>query len=421
MYRIDPRQAPAWGATRLAVETLRLARLEVPADTVRAVSADLGASLRSGAPNLDVDELTPVWSLADDLLPAAARAPFRTALEGRIGETARRLVANPTSGETLDVAVDLAAIAAANSLPAPALDLQALVAPLQKATGYLSLNAGDGGLPGAGDPQVTYYGVALGMPVSPTLRETLMTRLLPSGWRVDAGQIDPVASYYCEAILESLGIDRHRGAMAAQAASWLGAVGSDTPENAATDERTYFALALARLTGARVPASLPAVLTQRLQRSGAHGNLGSIWLLGLVGKLGLPLPEAVAARLSSAVDRPTATLQDLDLHLLVQDLLSRPHTVPADDWWSKLRIGDGYRATADAQETDLPATAFAARALGLSPSDRERLLSDFVSQGRVFYAPTSLTEAAGNNAPPQAAYLGLYLLGTLHDDSGVHL
>lgn len=395
LYRIDPAHEPGWSATETAVRTLLLAHAR-PDGTLAEVTrrhlptAGDGTTLQQWA-----DHDLPLWQLADMLLPAAARAPFRARLNGLLGRI-RAYLDGHADPYTLGVLADARAVARANGLPPPPVAASAyrsLTGPSGMVTG------GPGGAP---DPHLTYLAASMGVPAAPLLPTTLERAATSSGWPAFVAYTpDPESSFFALRVGRTWHAAVHERELAALVRRWLAEmVGvADEKRLSARPADAYYTLALARDLSVPVPGALNGRLTRTadtLARSSAPraNGAGLLWAVRLDRLLGTAPPARLATMAEQALGPAPATVQSLLLaYEAGRYTRDRNLSAMARGIAGRLRLPDGTcRAAAGTSAPDVRTTMAALAATGASARQRRAVLEKFTTRQGIWLLPRSSRE-----------------------------
>jgi hypothetical protein len=421
LYASDPGREPSWSATALAVKALTEAGGTPPRTLQARVIAALPAATAANDLNAWAEQLIPVWTLADQLVPESARQPQETQLATSLTRLRDAIASQSLSEITVFIAAQITAIARANhftGLEIPISAFSRLITPL----GYLTTDAGSP-MPSMLN---TYNAISMGYagPGTPA-RQALATYLnwsaAPKGWREDFSQPGPEASFYAWEVSKALGETAPRQALEAQVTDWLNHAATSPAGNGGGSEiDLYFMVLLGQALEIVVPLQLVDKIREELQSDGA----------------GLPTPDLVGlARLSQLLaiqadgpmsDRWRALEQGLDLSVtrqaqeaftLAQALDDKQLQATLAAHESAQNPGPLWGSRSGAPAPDLQSTAVGAVILGRTPVQAAAVRTTFADQrGFWLYSPSNLQ---GNVVDPRTLYLGLWLTGGGVDPGGV--
>ncbi len=422
-YRYSAKESTSWAATQSAVDVMRIANLPVPDDVVRLVAASLPTvSKPASVARLDtqavIDSFLPLWQLADDLLPAAERAPGRDALKTVVTAQAVAATGPGASGPLwASVFVNLQAIAGANDieLPIPQPDFLRLRTP----DGFLTLSSS---APVA-DPQLTYDGMLLGAAPDPRLLEAIRRTAGPSGWRANLGPIEPQTTFLATLVSHALGDQAHDAILRVQTGRWLTELAGNFPDVTASVTQlrnTFFVLALARDLGVAIPETIGRSATALLTGAAQSKDLArETWLLRLGEAVNQrPPAEVVQSVRAPLLGLPLRTMEDVyALQVGAEVLHDRALEDRALQAARTLALGAGYGFRAGAPATDLRSTTFGIALVTASQDVRQQAIAPFSSpQGAWMFPPPN---ARGNVVSPLSIYLGYVLLGRVTNNAGI--
>ena len=425
-YRFGPQQPPSWPATQTAVELMQMAGLSVPAEIAQLVRAQLPlASDPASASRLDdlqvLETILPLWQLADILLPDSSRAPFRQSLSTIVSALTARAGA---TGVSVPLAVTLLInarqISRANGIPLPAGPGPASLA-LRTPDGLLSMSASSP----VADPQLTYDGALLGLPVDGRLLAAIRRTASPLGWQANAGPIDPQTSFDAAVVTHALGHHEHDRALRSLTLTWLGQLARDASVAAAASSgpqlrAAFFVLALARELGVPIPSSIAAWVRESLGVAAKPGQLSrEAWFLRMAAAVGVTPPAEIR-------DSVRQALQHLDVHSM-QDVYTLQVAAEATGDGTlkdraiagarQLALGAAYRFTPGSPSPDVRSTSLGIAIVGASPAVRQEAIKPFSGAEGVWMFPTNQRD--GNVLDPESIYLGYVLLGRTANAAGI--
>jgi hypothetical protein len=393
----DNGEAPSWAATQVAIETLGLANTQPSQTIINAVAEQLApTTLHPDSLRLHSD-LLPLWMLADSFVPAEQRAALRESLREVLTRAWQDLAApEHLNGIVLGALVSVQQIAAANSIDLPVLDGR-LIESLRGPDGYVMFSK-DGQLT---DPQPTYWATRLGHPAPATVAASILSQMMPGGWRSDRTRIDVASSFYSITVAHLLNDHRRDGALRAQVRSWV----SDADFALAAHAReAFFAVALAKELGEPVPP-LPSLQEQLRQTRDA---LRTLWLVRLSRLTALHLErdvrttlDKVAADVALQSMLQIALVAEIGLLLKSDDLLARAQVAVR-----ALKGQGGFRYFAGAASVDARATC---QGLALLGGARPSARAPFAEGEATWIVPPRAD--ASNELSPRTLYLGALISG----------
>ncbi|WP_405658089.1 hypothetical protein [Streptomyces sp. NBC_00079] len=402
LYRMSPKDKPTWGATAIAVQTLALLHTRPPAQLTSMVRSRLASA--GGGTRLQawIDQDLPVWQTADQLLPAADRAPYRRDL-GALLTHVQREAARHVSPYALAALSDAGGIAEANSLPAPSAPpaaYQRLITP----SGLLA------GASGAPDPHLAYLAVTAGLPAAPTLAATLRKTATPAGWPAYVQyKPDPQSSYYALQVAHAWHLPIDEKALANLTRRWLADLARLRDEQ--LDDHladTYYTLALAQ----HLSISRPTALTSRLKTltvpQGGAALLSYVRLQHALGDSPSPaVKDGVVKALKGAPANSTALALASEAGTLLHDH-GLVHT--ADRLAHRLQHSRcTYRAAPDQTQPDLFSTMTGLEATHAPADCRRQALVTFTRGHTAWLLPAA---TPGNRTGLDVAYYAAVIRGS---------
>lgn len=421
LYATDVRQPPSWSATALAVLTLIDASAAIPSDMAEAVRQALPAATAAQDPTAWAQELIPVWTIADLLLPPGERALQQGRLSSSLHSIRIWATAQPLGEQAIFVLAQVNAIARANSMPDELTPLSALD-PLVSTSGYL--------VSGAGDPTPsmanTYYALSMGYaPGGSQARAALAAYLrwsaAPKGWRQDIGAPEPTASFYSWEVSRALGETGPETPLIGQVSAWLSADAQVKGWQAlGRQDQAYFLFLLARSLNVPVPAKVIELVRGEL--AGHDAQLSPPDLVNLA-RQSLVLNIEAGGFIQDAWRSTEAALDltkvrhaqaALTIELALRDparlasLKARLAAIHPELLWLS---GPGISTS------DLVATATGGMAGGRSAAMAAAVNQTFADLHGYWLLPATTTMS--NVVEPMTLYLGLWLSGASVDDGGV--
>jgi hypothetical protein len=420
LYASDPGQQPTWSATALAVKALTEAGRTPPSTLQARVIAALPAATSANDLKAWAEQLIPIWTLADQLVPEASRQGLGIQLASSLARLRDAIASQPLSEITVFIAAQITAIAKANhytGLQIPVAALSRLITP----EGYLTANAGDP----APSMLNTYNAIEMGYaapgtPARQALAAYLNWSAAPKGWRDDFTSPGPLASFYAWEVSKALGNSAPEQPLQAQVTDWLSrAAVSPASNGGVTPTDLYFTVLLAQSLGVSVPPGLKDKIRAELQSTGA--GLAESDLVGLARlsqALAIPAGGQVADRwraleksldlsVTRHVEEAFTVAQALGDQALVAEIASHEAALHPEPLW-------GSRSGAPAP--DVESTAIRALILGRTPAVAAAVRSTFADQrGYWLYSPSNVQ---GNVVDPRTLYLGLWLTGAGVDPGG---
>ena len=423
-YAANPGEAPSWIATQKAVEILQLIQADVPATLPATVMQALtSATTETTSVEAMYGIFIPLWQLAGAVVPEAARQTLWPELHQRLRSLSAIISAEQPSGATLQALVDIHAIAQANHILLPPADA-ALYEQLRTPNGYLSV------FPNSlqDDPQATYYGVALGMPVSERLVHAIRSRANSTGWWLDNSNVDPRTSFYATFIAHTLKDTSRDAAMRRQTEQWLAELSCTTDSTAFTSNpaRTAFVLRLAQELEFPIPAEVSICVQHAhaaLIKTGVSPK-DNIWWLIIVDVLNVVVPSDVQQALERAmVSQEQKTMFDVYTMLVAGRVLHQPSLHERAKHIVSSLTMDGsngatlYRATEQLSQSDVRSTVAGLWASGALKTHGSPAATFFTDHVGTWVATPGTEIGTGNDVTMQTLYFGALLAnGTTNDD-----
>ncbi len=418
LYALEAGHTPSWSATALAVLTLTDASAPIPLDLAAAVRGALPAATATRDPDGWANELIPVWTIADIMLPASERAAQRSRLATSLHAMREWATAQPLGEQAMFVVAQVNDIARANSVdeltPLSVLD------PLISPAGYL--------VTGPGDPTPsmtnTYYALAMGYaPPGSHAREMLAGYLrwsaAPKGWREDIGEPEPTTSFYSWEVARALGETGPEAPLQSQVRKWLANnTKAKTWKELGRQDHLYFLILLAGSVNVPVPDQVVGLVRAELN---GHEKLAPPDLLNLARQslaLNIEAGAAVqAAWRSMQAGQDLATLRGAQAAFTIELALREP--MPLTTLKSRLTALHPellWHSGPGISTSDLLASATGGLVTGRSPALAAAVNTTFADQRGYWLLPTTVAQ---NNVEPMTLYLGLWLNSANVDDGGV--
>jgi hypothetical protein len=417
MFSDAPGGPAGWAATATGVElTLAAGGAIAPSLADQVLAALPGVTDRGSDQDTFMNELLPAWQVADRVLTAGEREPFRSAIEARL-KTELKLLNHDLKPDALTLFVNANAseIAKANGLSLDLISVKAMQS-LETDDGRLALSPS-----GGPDLQATYYGLEVGWPVKPELEAFLPLQATPAGWRDDAGTVDARTSYYATAISHIYGDHVRDSAMAKRMTTWLDQVAAASRDMEALRPvigDALYAFGLAQELGMERPDSALQSVRAFLE----SGNAGT-WKpaeLSAAVRMASPLTSGDVSNLRTVAshwEAPT-TMADAYDQWVVSVAIGAPDIeTRAKAAANTLRVGAAFVAAPGVSMPDLRSTLQARRMLKLRQGGASAA-SMFLDGNEIWMFAT------GANQPKLASletvYLELILDGlTSNPDDGV--
>lgn len=424
LYRYGPQQSPSWPATQTAVELLRLVGVAAPSETAQAVVGQLHAvSDQAQTSHLSdpaiLDSVLPVWQLADVLLPATSRAPFRESLRDILAALAAR-AADPQVSAPLaaSLLVNADQIARANGIALPKTPAPAFLAH-RTPDGFLSLSESAS----APDPQLTYDAAVIGMPLEGVLLDTIRRTVGSEGWQANRGAVDAQTTFEAAVITHALGHHERDRALRIITTAWLDQLDSSFPRVATASSTqlraAFFVLALARELGVSIPASVANSVRNAISAPATSGQMErETWLLRLGEAVDATPPEEVLRSIRRiGQDIKVRTMQDIyTLHVAAHATGDPDLAARAVEEARGLAFGAAYRFKPGAPAPDLRSTSAGIAIVGTS-SSRKDAIAWFSTADGIWMFPAM--ESSGNIVIPESIYLGYIVLGRVTNMAGI--
>jgi hypothetical protein len=349
-YRRGPDTDPTPGSTVLAIQSMELAGIPVPAEVADAAIRNLTANCAVELSPQDLmNVLLPQLELAHTLLSPTQTDALRPSIQHQL----TRLVAAATGSSGMDVVIAARVKAVENLLG---------ISGVPDPTGidFAAITADDGGLMlaagnrGNSDPQTTYYGLLLGMKPGDRLIETIRRTALQVGWLATPSQATPQATFYATVVNHALGYSVRDDATRTLARTWL--VPPPSGDVGAVRD-LYFAAALARELRLDVPSSITDWVARALDNPTSVGLSSDAlgWAARLAFILGLSVSAQVAD--SGASDSQHAMRGAFSTWAWSQVLKSGPLAARARSAAGPLAMADGtFRGSESVSTADLRST-----------------------------------------------------------------
>jgi hypothetical protein len=394
-YAANPGDVASEGATLMVFQGMEALGEQLPDDVV----AHLGEQAASFQPDDDLEsitnrELPTLQALAIALNPEELRHAVPN-LGLLIAQWNRATVDSEVSGLQLANLVALSEVAEAADLAAPKVD----------ATKWASLRT-PGGLwtlspNSAGDPQVTFLAVELGIASAESVANGLDGGASRAGWYSTLGDSSLSALYKVSAIKHLCGDPL--AAPGAQLRRWTSAVVSSENADALA---VYQVCTLHRFFGEGLSDadSTSLVAHARTLAAGSKEPTSLAQAVLAMRACGDDEPPEMSAASSTSVADLTS-LSAYSLHVL--DGLPGTERFDYRAFLEATSVGNLYSAAADAPIADLYSSGFALDYLEASPADRQHALEQFAADGawsQVLHSPDS---------PSPSATLATLLMATI--------
>ncbi|GEM_PF-5928079 len=419
-YALDAGRTPSWSATALAVLTLTDASAPIPSDLAAEVRQALPDAAAAHDPTGWTDELIPVWTIADLLLPANERVAQHSRLAASLHAMHEWATAQLLGEQAMFVIAQVNAIARANSVDE--LTPLSALAPLISPAGYL--------VTGPGDPTPnmtnTYYALSMGYaPAGSHARELLAGYLQwsvgPKGWRQDVGEPEPTTSFYTWEVSRALGQTGPEAPLRSQVTAWLAAdAKARTWNDLGRQDQAYFLFLLARSLDVPVPAPLTDLV--RAELGGPAAQLAPPDLLNLAREsLALNIEAGAAVQeawRSMEATQDLTTIRGAQFALTIQSALREP--MPLTSLKSRLTALHPellWHSGPGISTSDLFASATGGLVTGRSDALGAAVNTTFADNRGYWLLPTTIPQ--NNVVEPMTLYFGLWLTGAKVDDGGV--
>jgi hypothetical protein len=420
LYALDAGRQPSWSATALAVLTLRDASAPIPSDLAAEVRSALPGATAARDATGWAEELIPVWTIADLLLPANERAAQHSRLVTSLHAMREWATAQPLGEQAMFIVAQANDIARANSVDE--LTPLSALAPLASPSGYL--------VTGAGDPTPsmtnTYYALSMGYaPPGSHARELLAEYLQwsvgPRGWRQDVGEPEPTTSFYSWEVSRALGQTGPEAALRSQVAEWVAANAKATSwKGIGNQDQAYFLFLLAKSIDVPVPVQVADLVRAELAGDGAQ--LAPPDLLNLAREsLALNIEAGTAIKdawRSMEAQQDLTNIRGAQAALTMQTALRE--TIPLTSLKSRLAALHPellWNSGPGISTSDLFSSATGGLVTGRSDALGAAVNSTFADNHGYWLLPTTVPQ--NNVVEPMTLYFGLWLTGAKVDDGGV--
>ena len=414
-----------WSATQAAVEVMQMAGIQVPADIGSAVLSNLPAAFATvpshsyARDQILIDEILPLWELADHLLDWSARHAFASELRDVVAWASTRA---GSSDASLPFAASLLfqarEVAQANGIDFPTFP-QPPFAKLTTADGYLSLSS-DQPVP---DPQLTYYGALFGLHLSSRLADSITMSAGPTGWGPKTGAISITTSFFAILVAHALGDHHHDASLRSFVRRGLEELARQPlPSNPLANDLTSLCvvLLLAHELELAIPRHLANDVSVLVNSPGNDRDpTKSLWLLRLadVSKVQQPSGPAAAVQ-AAALTLVPYSMKDVYWLEEASRLTRNPvlHR-KAVQFARKLAFGVAYKFVPQSPISDLLSTAVAIMLVGVPSPPSESVMAPFTTENGAMMLPKDVIN--GNALSPQSLYLGYALMQRISNREGI--
>jgi hypothetical protein len=421
LYAWDAKAQPSWSATTLAVKALTEAGGKPSGALAASVRRALPSATAASDPTGWLEQLIPVWTLADLMLPTSDRADMRNELSATVSRLRSAIGTQPLGEQTVFLMAQVTEIARANNLAGLDIPESALNG-LATSFGYLASSQADP------TPSMvnTFYAIetgyaAAGSQARQALAAYLQWSAAPKGWREDFTSPGPAASFYAWEVSKALGETGPADALRAQVVAWLAvAAKSATLAGVGSLDDLYFLILLGKSLDVAVPQKVADLIRAELQAT--SDGLAAPYLVSLArlsSVLGMPAGDHMKRRwLARERELDLSITRQAQAAFTIAFALGDAHvTAVIESHLSGLHDGPLWVVRAGAPAPDLQSTATGAVVLGRSPALAKAARGTFADHRGFWLLPPAITR--GNVVDLRTLYIGLWLTSDLVDSGGV--
>ena len=375
-YTDTPGGQPDTDTTAIAIEALELLKLRPPESLLSHLTSGVSKPNAEDSLSTVVDADIPSLQMLSMFDSAAAMKAAVPGLQRELDEWNRSLIASGAGGVQLGALEAVHDIAAREGIPVPAVP-RSWANTLKAPGGFLALSKG-----GAGDPQVTYVAMKMGLLSRSAPMPVLASGVTPSGWLVASKPT--IASFYDVSALHAVCHSPLSGEHT-QLAHWTNQVLAESHPTAGSVYQTCSLQAIyhhhlstpqtselrkdARAALAEVEKDISAS-TQLL----AQADVAA-------AACGVKLNPHAIPTVRSGVGPTSTSLDAFGEFVLASGGTQHRYSADISQFLNSTRSGSGYRYQTGEHEADVYSTAIALDMLGSSNRARTAALKDFRSQG----------------------------------------